>query len=135
VDGVALSGENLLGKDEDYTYDVDWVATARARVGFLPTERLLVYGTGGAAFAHLEATEALEQFGGAVNRASNSNVEVGGVLGFGAEFALTPNWSLKTEYLHHDFGKLPTAPGDSEGTGFSSSLDTVTVGVSFKFGP
>jgi outer membrane immunogenic protein len=139
VDEIGLNGEippgngPFSGKDESYTYDIDWVATARARIGFTPTDRLLVYGTGGAAFAHVQATERLEVFGG--SSSSNSNVEVGGVLGLGAEFAVGQNWSVKAEYLHHDFGKLPTESGDNDGPGFSPSLDTVTLGVSFRFGP
>jgi outer membrane immunogenic protein len=123
------------GKEENYTYDIDWMATARVRAGYLPTERLLIYGTGGLALAHVEASGFQE---GAIifpdDEFQNSGVEIGGVIGLGAEFALTRNWSLKTEYLHYDFNTLVADPAEG-GPSFDPSLDTVKVGVSFRFGP
>ncbi len=137
VDDLVLDGVDpsapFGGKAESYTYDVDWLATARARAGYVPSERLLVYATGGLAFAHLKATGE-EQFFFNTFKSSNSNVEVGGVFGLGAELALTQNWSVKTEYLHYDFNSIQISAGKGA-PGFDPSLDTVKVGLSFRFGP
>jgi len=38
-------------------YKLDWFGTARGRVGFLPSERVLLYATGGLAYGHLSASE------------------------------------------------------------------------------
>jgi outer membrane immunogenic protein len=36
------------------TSQLDWFGTARVRLGYVPTERLLVYGTGGLAYGEVE---------------------------------------------------------------------------------
>lgn len=152
VDGIGLEG-SFDGKDESYTYDVDWLASARARAGFLPTDRLLVYGTAGGAFAHVKTRSSVELpgFPGDIDfppdleipdnlppsigfaNFSDRNLEFGGVFGVGAEFAVSQNWSVKAEYLHYAFGSVP-ATSDG-GAGFDPSFDTVSVGLSFRFGP
>jgi outer membrane immunogenic protein len=135
VDQLELHGTApFTGKEEDYTYDIDWLATARVRAGYLPTERLLVYGTGGLALAHVQTSGFQEGFLSG-NSASDSSVEVGGVIGLGAELAVTRNWSVKTEYLHYDFNSANIFPSGEGSPSFDPSLDTVKVGISFRFGP
>ncbi|MFC0284789.1 outer membrane protein [Camelimonas abortus] len=82
---------------------LDWYGTARARIGFTPAERLLVYGTGGFAFgkvttsaSYVSATDgsSVERIGGA----SASGYSTGWVVGAGAEYALTDSLSVKAEY-------------------------------------
>jgi len=134
VDELHLEGSRFVfpfgNKEEDYTYDMDWLATARVRAGFLPTDRLLVYGTGGLAATHVRAT-GFQEDGPFDDTFENSGVEIGGVFGLGVELALTRNWSLKTEYLHYDFNALVA----EEGLSFDPSVDTVKLGISFRFGP
>lgn len=133
VDELNLEGVGFNGKAENYTYDMDWLATARVRAGFLPTDRLLVYGTGGLALTHVSASGFQEGFL-ADDRFANSGVEVGGVFGLGAEYAFADNWSIKAEYLHYDFNTLIADPAEG-GPSFDPSLDAVKVGLSFRFGP
>ena len=85
------------GKGEAYAYDVDWVATARARVGYTPTERLLVYATGGVAAGRFEATSYNYPAFGSPASASFSGVKWGGVGGAGIEYQLSRHLSLKGE--------------------------------------
>jgi outer membrane immunogenic protein len=147
VDQVQLAGiavlnpaDPFVGKEEAYSYDIDWLATARARVGYLPTERLLVYGTGGLAVAHVEVTG--EQgfvtdlpIPPLTNSFSDSSIEIGGVIGLGAEFAVARNWTVKTEYLHYDFNSVTLGGGiEGDGPSFDPSVDTVKVGISYRFG-
>ncbi|MBW3096661.1 outer membrane protein [Pseudohoeflea coraliihabitans] len=132
VEQTNLSG-SFTGKDEDYAYDIDWMATARARVGVLPTEQLLIYGTVGAAVAEIAVDSRVEQNFAPDQVFSDSGLQFGGVVGVGAEFALAPNWSVKAEILHAEFGTVDAEPG-SNPSGFNPSVTSATIGLSFKFG-
>jgi outer membrane immunogenic protein len=74
-------------------YKLDWFGTARGRVGFLPTDRVLLHATGGLAYRQLSATAPLIPLSWGSTRA-------GWTVGAGAEVALDHNWSFKVEYLH-----------------------------------
>src|SRR5262249_50682591 len=107
------------GPDEDLIATVilatkiDQLASARARLGLLITPDLLLYGTGGAAWAHTKVTSTYDVrcspdtsgFGATMAR-SNTN-HFGWVAGVGGEWRLFggSNWSLRVEYLHYDFGR------------------------------
>nr|WP_140767123.1 outer membrane protein [Mesorhizobium sp. B4-1-4] len=132
-DSAAFTG----GKGEAYTYDVDWVATARLRAGYAATDRLLAYATGGLAAGHFQATS----YSGPVffptsvpaSTSDFSGVKFGGVLGLGAEYALADKWSLKAEYLHYIFDEIEPGPGGTAGASFRPSLDTVKFGIAYRF--
>jgi outer membrane immunogenic protein len=106
-------------------HSVTWFGTVRGRLGFLPTDRLLIYGTGGFAFGRVEANSLLTNIGGQV--AGNSSgfafnctiaagtfpncftgnsarTATGWTAGGGFEFALSQNISLKAEYLYVNLG-------------------------------
>jgi outer membrane immunogenic protein len=51
----------------------------------------------------------------------------GWVVGVGAEYALWNNWSAKVEYNHFDFGS-------DSGTVNSVTLQTLKVGINYRFG-
>lgn len=145
---------------KDYTWNiktqVEWMATVRGRLGFLLSPTFLVYGTGGAAWAGVSSDENVTCFpvmcGGTYTtvRASSSETATGWVAGAGAEWAFAPNWSLKGEWQHLDFGDVGTqfvgtaypdnAP-QPKINGYSNDsfpgslvIDTVRLGVNYKFG-
>jgi outer membrane immunogenic protein len=94
----------------DSRSQLDWFGTARVRFGFLPTARLLVYGTGGLAYGEVEGSlEHHNVFSGIVTsrywEGSDSDLRVGWTLGAGAEYALTSSVSIRAEYLYLDLGK------------------------------
>ncbi|WP_292588549.1 outer membrane protein [Mesorhizobium sp.] len=129
-DDAAFTG----GKGEAYTYDVDWVATARLRAGYTPTDQLLAYITGGVAAGHFQATSYDRPiFPPVSSTADFSGVKAGGVIGLGAEYAFAQNWSLKAEYLHYAFTKIEPGPGGRAGASFRPSLDTVKFGLAYRF--
>jgi outer membrane immunogenic protein len=84
----------------------------------------------------------------------HSETLIGWTLGAGAEYALSPAWSLKAEYQHFDFGKMsysysgcvpvPGAPVTCPGTWYTSRIngktdisvtaDAVSVGVNYHLG-
>lgn len=133
-DQAAFTG----GKGEAYTYDVDWVATARARAGYAVTDRWLAFATGGIAAGHFQATSYSSVFVpfppfSSASRSDFSGVKLGGVFGIGAEYALADKWSLKAEYLHYIFDEIEPGPGGTAGASFRPSLDTIKFGLAYRF--
>jgi outer membrane immunogenic protein len=110
----------------------DWFGTVRARVGFLPSDRLLVYATGGLAYGHVSAAtnvlfiSTTDQYVG-----SASVTRLGWTAGGGAEWAFTKNLSAKAEYLYVDLGSFNyvdrcVTPGFICGTPFPTYTSNLT---------
>jgi outer membrane immunogenic protein len=89
---------------------LDYLGTVRGRLGFTPTERLLVYGTGGLAYGDVKTTASVipNAVAGGLWSGSTSNVRTGYAVGGGLEYAVTNNVTLKGEYLYYDLGKTTT---------------------------
>ncbi|PPD41607.1 MAG: outer-membrane immunogenic protein precursor [Methylocystis sp.] len=92
---------------------LDYLGTARGRLGWLFTPTLLLYGTGGLAYGGVTSNVATAQ--GFINQAnvpgffggSNfSGTQVGWTAGGGVEWMFMPNWSAKVEYLYYDLGTV-----------------------------
>jgi outer membrane immunogenic protein len=133
---LAFGDEDALtgGKGEAYTYDVDWVSTARARLGYAPTDRLLVYGTGGMAAGHFEATSySRPLISDPASTAAYSGVKLGSVFGAGLDFALPNDMSLKIEYLHYDVDSSTFIGDGVPGTSFNPKIDAVKFGLAYRF--
>ena len=96
----------------------NWLATVRGRVG-VAWDRLLIYGTGGAAFQNLKFSTCCS---------SAVTNPIGWTGGGGIEFAISPNWSVKAEYLFVDFNNKPTIV-----TIFSLTENVIRGGVNFRF--
>ena len=106
----------------------------RARAGVVVVDQALLYATGGVAFS---------QFSTSYNNVgtgfdSFSHVLTGYVVGAGAEYAVTRNWSIRLEYLYSQF------PSFYDHTTHASALPNtvvsqreieqrVQVGASYKF--
>jgi len=123
--------------DDTHSYsDIDWLATIRGRAGFT-TGSLLIYGAGGLAMAHAEATVTFVD-GTLDTPRSDSNTHLGWVLGAGAEFKVTENMSLGAEYLHVDLGSEDyTFPGPGGGIDVLSEsdlqIDIVRASLNLRF--
>jgi outer membrane immunogenic protein len=128
-----------------------WLTTSRIRAGYLITPSVLLYATGGMAFAKVKVEDSVTFFNGAgvataVNAVSQSKNRFGWTLGAGAEWMFAPNWTAKIEYLHVDLGSfsdvsynLNLASGVVNTNGFIAHHHRVTediarVGVNYKFG-
>jgi outer membrane immunogenic protein len=100
-----LGGRPMSGSES-----LNWIGTVRGRVGFVPMDRLLVYGTGGFAYGDGSLSAALSNINGCVGnncqRGSVSGTLTGWAAGVGAEWAFANNWSARVEYLHYDLGSL-----------------------------
>lgn len=107
----------------------DWLATARARLGYGGFGSFLPYITGGVAGGSVRASN--------TNFLSATKTQIGYVIGAGVEYALLTNFSVKLEYLYADLGKFNcgdncagagTAPNNVT---FSTSL--IRGGVNYRF--
>jgi outer membrane immunogenic protein len=109
------------------------LGTVRGRIGWA-FDRILVYGTGGVAFASLKDEYVVPSFGG-FTAAANSSV-TGWVAGGGFEYALMGPWTVKAEYLHVGLPHrtaLETTSGFGYSFAFKDSLDIGRVGINYKF--
>ena len=123
--------------------DLDWSGTARLRVGFTPTCRLLLYSTGGLAYGHADYSANLDfrPFGGEHEYpALLSDTRVGWVAGGGAEYALTRHWSIRVEYLYRDLGDktadaqgIPFNPPFNVHYNWDTTAQTVTTAINYRF--
>lgn len=103
---AALGGVGVLRSSEGVSAELDWLATVRGRVGWA-VDRFLVYGTAGVAFGQLEGAGDITITSGvdALSlSASDRNTHVGWTAGAGIEGMITPNLSVKLEYLYADLG-------------------------------
>jgi outer membrane immunogenic protein len=94
------------------TNKLNWFGTTRGRVGFLPADRWLVYGTGGVAYGEVNESGNIQPavpvlFPSARNAPivwDQSSTKVGWAAGAGVENAIDLHWSWKLEYLYMDLG-------------------------------
>lgn len=108
--------------------DIDWIVSARGRLG-VTAGPALFYGTGGVALMGLSAQADVLGF-----HSSSSDIRTALVVGGGVEFGLGRNVSLRLEALHYlmeeDRVRLPVPLGTQNVGG---SLTTVRAGVTFFF--
>ncbi len=110
----------------------------RGRVGYA-WDRVLIYATGGVAFAGINSdlwTSTL--FGPSYDTASNTRV--GWTVGGGLEYAVTNNWSIRAEYRYTNFGQYTAYPVNFAALGDTGAFinrhfteNRVQAGFSYKF--
>jgi outer membrane immunogenic protein len=125
---------------------LDYLGTIRARAGFTPWDRFLIYATGGFAYGGAHTSASVVANGtGAVWSGSDNPVRTGWTIGGGVEYAITQNISVRGEYLYYDLGKQSTVTAGnaaavgafgsatylSTSTQFNGSV--VRAGVDYKF--
>ena len=116
---VALPGPDDATRIVTAREKLDWFGTFRGRVGITPSDRVLLYVTGGLAYANASLSTALTRPGfspgappngcGGFNNCQTGSVSgtrFGWTVGGGVEWAFANNWSLKGEYLYYDLGNL-----------------------------
>jgi outer membrane immunogenic protein len=127
-----------------FSSSIDWLVTARARAGIAATPALLLYVTSGLAVAGVNVR--YQNNAGIVgdpfiNSFSVNETKYGWTAGFGAEYALGGNWSVKAEYLRVQLGDstlnvpLPDPGANLTGTvKVSQNIDLIRAGIIYKFG-
>ncbi len=122
---------------------LDWLGTTRGRLGYTVADQWLLYVTGGVAYGQTDLGISSLCPTCAPARtaiASNSSVTAGWVVGAGAEWAVSSNWSVKAEYLHFDLGTKSAGliynygPFTSTMTAsLKESGDIVRAGLNYRF--
>jgi outer membrane immunogenic protein len=105
---------------------VDWFGSERARLGFLATPGVLLYGTGGLSWAHVKFNDT----GLGTDIGSVDQYRIGWTGGGGLEWAFTPQWSAKVEYQYSNLGTYQDTFAIAQKTA-SLTLNTVRVGVDY----
>jgi outer membrane immunogenic protein len=148
-----------------FTSDTDqtlrWFGTVRGRLGFLPIDHLLIYGTGGFAYARIDQSatytntapfsglssingicmEASTCYAGTRGRTAN-----GWTAGGGVEYALPNNWTIRAEYLYvrldgaTNFDEIvierqigPAPPSTIAANYSAYTFQVVRAGISYRF--
>jgi outer membrane immunogenic protein len=124
------AGPLVLGVEADLqysgissdVYEQDYFGTVRARVGFA-FDQFLLYGTGGLAYG--KSTYELAGL-------SNDKTSTGWAFGAGGEYAVSPNITLRAEYMYLDLGSetYQTVAGPLE---IGSTTNLLRAGVNYKF--
>ena len=121
-------------------HKLGWFGTLRGRFGTTVVPEALAYVTAGVVAAGITIAGTVSGFDDAGNPVSttldNRLTRFGWTLGAGLEAHLIGNWTGKLEYLHMDFGSIPTVvPNGTASTQFNSHTtdDVVRVGVNYKF--
>jgi outer membrane immunogenic protein len=141
---IGAPGGALLAGGFVFNRSQDWLSTVRGRVGFLAAPNVLLYGTGGVAFAENKyfATYTASNVGSLPWVASFSDTKVGWTVGAGAEWMASPNWILRAEYLYVSLpGSTVVTTSPSFAAGFVVPFNwnrtdehIGRVGVAYKFG-
>jgi len=83
--------------------NASWLATVRGRVGFA-ADRVLIYATGGVAFANIKFSQSFSDIcctsRTPLTTFETSSWKTGYAVGWGLEYAITNNVSMRGEYLY-----------------------------------
>jgi outer membrane immunogenic protein len=126
-----------------YQSELNWFGTARTRAGVV-VDNLLLYLTGGFAFANFDRNLTYALPGVRAATFSDSSTRLGFVAGFGTSWNLGNNWSLGTEVLYMGFQKdQVTLSCAGCGAGFNNlpfryefndSIWVTRVNLNYRFG-
>jgi outer membrane immunogenic protein len=157
VSTVPIAGTiNTLRQSDSVSSSIDYLGTVRARLGYLFTPTLLLYGTGGLAYGGVNAETGITQTVRGTTTISPtswsgtgkySDTRFGWTAGAGFEWMFLPRWTTRVEYLHYDLGtasynvnslvsKAPVATPFTVNTVHSAasfSGDIIRTGVNYKF--
>jgi len=140
VGGTATFSSAATGS-ASYAEQVEFSGTLRGRIGYAPGHWLF-YATGGLAWSYDQFTRtqlAGTPAGGTAVPGQAENLfmvpRVGGAAGVGVEYALTPSWTARLEYLFTDYGnRNVTFPAGAQRFSSDLAVQTVRVGLDYRVG-
>jgi outer membrane immunogenic protein len=120
--------------------DVDWYGTFRGRLGWT-SGPLLLYGTGGVAYGHVDLNGSIFSPLGPRNVSlSTSATKTGWVAGGGIEYEWSPNVILNLGYQYVDLGSISVSGTNtaftsilSENVSAHARFSVVSAGLSWRF--
>jgi len=130
-----------LSGTASYRDQVEFSGTLRGRIGYAPGNWLF-YATGGFAYSYDQLTRtqlAGTPAGGTAHPGTVENLyivpRVGGAVGAGVEYALSPRWMARLEYLYTGYGSHSvTFPAADQRFTADLSVQTVRAGLDYKLG-
>jgi len=136
-DGTSInnSGDTLTIFNGDVlqgSVKTDWMSTVAARFGYA-ADNLMFYGKAGGGWVQNSATVTDLRTGLSL---SNSHTNSGWLVGAGAEYGITSNWTMKFEY---DFLELSNRTIDAatiflgDTVTLKRQINMFTVGANYKF--
>ncbi len=132
VEGTSASASALEGPGTYFHENAEIQGSVRGRVGWA-WDRLLIYGTGGVAFASIRDLSTAP----GVPSDSQTIGRAGWTAGGGIEYALDPNWSVRVEYRYTDYGSydfpLPNTNAPGTAARLRNTDNRVEAGFSYKF--
>ncbi len=124
----------------EWSNDINRFGSLRGRLGFLATPAVLLYGTGGIAWADISYQGMNAGVGGCPNcRTTSVDTTLNGfVVGGGVDWKLAAgNWLMRLEYLHYQFSDAHSVVQFGANIhGFNwgeTSIDVVRIGTSYQF--
>jgi outer membrane immunogenic protein len=161
IKGSGSANAVLAGLPTNVPVDehIKWFGTVRARLGYLPTDNLMAYLTGGFAYGRAEHTGSYSHSVGALGlpvggfgvscvlgatcfSGSSGTTATGWTAGAGLEYAVTRNVILKAEYLYVDLGTValtetallhgPAFAASTFNANFHTSFNVARVGVNYR---
>jgi outer membrane immunogenic protein len=141
IGGVPIAGDFITTADK-----TDWLASARARLGYAMMPNWLVYGTLGGAWSRQsfqgnEISTIAPVF--SATAGNTHKVSAGVAAGGGFEYAMTQHIILRAEYLYYGVDKTVTAVAPCVGaclgigpdvfTWRTNNIQQARAGVSYKF--
>jgi outer membrane immunogenic protein len=137
---TAPNGQTFNPHTDTISQRLAWFSTVRGRLGWA-ADRLLLFATGGLAVGHLKSAYTLTNPGGLVFQGSEATTRLGWTVGGGLEYALSPAWTAKVEYLYLDFGEtsyLAVLPAAAPNYEWKNDVETrahvARIGVNYRFG-
>lgn len=118
--GIANVGSSSNGVKAD----VNVLGSLRGRLGVLATPQVLLYLTGGLAWADYDFK--------ATGANTVSDTLYGWTLGGGLEYAIAPQWTMRLEYTFTDLGSNRIDHGIVVNK-FEPEFHTIRAGLAFKF--
>lgn len=124
------------------TSKTDWYGTVRARAGLVVHDSLLLYATGGLAYAGVDHTLNDTAAPGGPFFQSDSGTKTGWTLGAGGELVHDSNWLIRAEAFFVDLGSQTrqyTAPAAcvscTSVVKWEDDFWVGRLGLTYKFGP
>lgn len=117
----------------------DFYASLTGRIGYA-FDNVLIYAKGGVAGLNTKVSFIDSDPAGLTLDSGTSarQFKIGYTIGGGVELGLSPNWTIKAEYMFADFGRMSHTATDSLGIQdkFTHDLDpvnTIKIGFNYKF--
>jgi outer membrane immunogenic protein len=104
--------------------------TMRARAGYLVSDDVLAFATGGVAVADINDTSIGNTPG---ETAIEDGMRFGLAVGAGVEYAWNESWTLKAEFLHLNFAEADGQSTNAEDYTFDDHVNLLRVGANMRF--